>query len=68
LVTDRFQRKGLGTELLRRLIQFSHDKKLQRLSGNILTKNQGMQAVCKKLGFRLWYSREDQMMKAEIDL
>jgi acetyltransferase len=42
LVTDQFQRKGLGTELLRRLIQFSHDEKLQRLTGDILTENEGM--------------------------
>ncbi len=68
LITDRFQHQGLGTELLRRLIQFSHDEKLQRLTGDILTENQGMQAVCKKLGFRLLYSPEDQAMKAELDL
>ena len=41
LVTDQFQRKGLGTELLCRLIQFGHDEKLQRLTGIILAENQG---------------------------
>ena len=68
LVTDQFQRKGLGTELLRRLIQFSHDEKLQRLTGNILVESEGMQEVCKKLGFRLQYSPEEQVMKAELEL
>ncbi|MEO8953795.1 MAG: bifunctional acetate--CoA ligase family protein/GNAT family N-acetyltransferase [Ktedonobacteraceae bacterium] len=68
LVTDQFQRKGLGTELLRRLIQVGHDEKLQRLMGDIHAENQGMQEVCKKLGFRLQYSSEEQLMSAELKL
>jgi acetyltransferase len=68
LVTDQFQRKGLGAELLRRLIQFGHDEKLQRLTGDIDPENQGMQEVCKKLGFRLQYAPEEQLMSAELEL
>jgi acetyltransferase len=68
LVTDQFQRKGLGTELLRRLIQFGRDEKLQRLTGDILVENQGMQEICKKLGFRLPYSPEEHLMSAELEL
>jgi acetyltransferase len=68
LVSDQFQGKGLGTELLRRLIQVGRDEKLQRLTGDILVENEGMQKICKKLGFRLWYSLEDCLMKAELDL
>jgi acetyltransferase len=68
LITDRFQGKRLGTELLRRLIQVGRDEKLQRVIGDILAENLEMQTICKKLGFRLWYSLEDQAMKAELDL
>jgi acetyltransferase len=68
LVTDQFQRKGLGTELLRRLIQFSHDEKIRRLTGDILVENRGMQEVCRRLGFRLQYSPEDQLMRVELAL
>ncbi len=68
LVADQFQRKGVGTELLLRLIQFARDEKIQRLTGDILTENQGMQAICKKLGISLHYSSEDQLMKAELEL
>jgi acetyltransferase len=68
LITDRFQHKGLGTELLRRLIQFGRDEKFQRLTGDILGENLGMQAVCKRLGFRLRYSRADEVIKAELEL
>ncbi len=68
LITDQYQHKGLGTELLRRLIGVGRDEQLQRLSGDILAENQGMQKVCKQLGFHLQYSREDQVMKAELEL
>jgi acetyltransferase len=68
LIADQFQRKGVGTELLRRLIQFGHDEKLQRLTGDILVENLGMQGVCKKLGISLPYSPEDHLMKAELEL
>lgn len=68
LVADQFQRQGVGTELLRRLIQFARDEHLQRLIGDILPENLGMQAVCKKLGIALHYSPEDQLMKAELEL
>ena len=68
LVTDQFQRKGLGTELLRRLIQFGHDESLQRLTGEILAENKGMQEVCRKLGFHLTYSPETRLVRAELEL
>ena len=68
LVTDRFQRQGLGTELLRQLIKFGRDEKLQRLTGDILLENRGMQEICKKLGFHLQYSPETLVVKIELEL
>jgi acetyltransferase len=68
LVADQYQRKGVGTELLRQLIQFGRDENLQRLTGDILVENQGMQEICKKLGISLRYSLEDNLMKAELEL
>jgi acetyltransferase len=68
LITDKFQRKGLGAELLRRLIHYAQDEKIKRLVGNILVENRGMQEVSKKLGFSVWYSPEDALMKAVREL
>jgi acetyltransferase len=68
LVTDQFQRHGLGTELLRQLIQIGRDEHLQRVTGDILPENEGMQAICKKLGFHMHYSREEQVVKVEREL
>ncbi|HZR40566.1 MAG TPA: GNAT family N-acetyltransferase, partial [Ktedonobacteraceae bacterium] len=68
IVTDRFQRKGLGTELMRQLIQIARNENLQRLIGEILIENQGMQAVCKKLGYSVRYAPEEGLMRAQLAL
>ncbi|HEY5004952.1 MAG TPA: bifunctional acetate--CoA ligase family protein/GNAT family N-acetyltransferase [Ktedonobacteraceae bacterium] len=68
LINDQFQRKGLGAELLRRLIQYGRNEKIQRIVGDILLENQGMQQICRKLGISLQYSLEDEVMKAELEL
>jgi acetyltransferase len=68
IITDQFQRKGLGAELLSRLIQVGRNEKLQRITGIILIENRGMQAVCRKLGFRVQYSPDENVMKAELVL
>jgi acetyltransferase len=53
LISDPFQRQGLGTEMLRRLVEIGRDQKLQRIVADILARNGGMQRVCRKLGFTI---------------
>lgn len=52
LVSDQYQKQGLGTELLRRLIQVARDQKRRRVCGELLRDNLAMQIIFKKLGFR----------------
>jgi acetyltransferase len=52
LVSDQCQKQGLGTELLRRLIQIARDRRLHCVSGELLRDNLAMQIIVKKLGFR----------------
>jgi acetyltransferase len=52
LVSDQYQRQGLGTELLRRAIQIARDKKLCRVWGELLCDNLAMQTILGKLAFR----------------
>ena len=52
LVSDRYQKHGLGTELLRRVVQIARDQKLCRLSGELLRDNLIIQIMVKRLGFR----------------
>jgi len=68
LIGDRYQHQGLGTELLRRLLQIGRDEKLRRIVADILPDNRDMQRVCEKLGFRLHWAMETGVVRAEIDL
>jgi acetyltransferase len=52
LVSDKYQKQGLGTELLHRTIQIARDKKLRRVWGELLRDNLAMQVIARKLGFR----------------
>jgi acetyltransferase len=68
LVSDRFQRQGLGKELLSRLVQIGRDEKIARLIGIILPENVAMKRICEALGFHLTHRIGDSMVQAEIDL
>ncbi len=52
-MTDQFQRHGLGSELLTRLLSYARDEGLREVHGHILRDNTGMQHVVRKLGFQL---------------
>jgi acetyltransferase len=59
VVTDKWQNKGLGTELTKRLIDIARHEKLSRLVAYTLLENKEMQHMCKKLGFEVHQSMED---------
>lgn len=68
VVSDDYQRQGLGRELLRRLVDVGRDEKLNRIIGYILPDNTGMRHVAETLGFKLQHLREDNVVKAVLDL
>jgi acetyltransferase len=69
LISDRYQRHGLGSELLRRLIEIGRDEGLQRITGEFLPDNTGMRSVCQRLGFHFRRAIEDPtVVQAEIEL
>lgn len=53
MISDLYQGYGLGTEMLRRLIQIARAEGIQRVYGTILPENRAMLRVCAKLGFIL---------------
>jgi acetyltransferase len=53
IVSDRWQKHGLGKELLKRLVQIARDEKLSRLSAIILAENRSMIHVAQKAGFKI---------------
>jgi acetyltransferase len=68
LVSDCYQCQGLGTEMVRRLLQVGHQENIRRVTANILADNYGMQRVCEKLGFRLKPTSDSTVIEAEISL
>jgi acetyltransferase len=68
LVSDKYQRQGLGTELLRRLIQIARDKRIGRLVGEMLWDNLAIQTIFKSLGFQLRLNGDGTSVQATLDL
>ncbi len=66
LVSDRFHGRGLGKELLSRLVMVGRDEKLRALTADILPDNRDVMRICEKLGFTLRHSLEDEVVKAEF--
>ncbi len=67
LISDPYQRRGLGTELLQRIIQVGRQEKLTQITADILAENVPMQKVAEKVGFHLERAGTD-LVKAEIRL
>jgi acetyltransferase len=69
LVSDQFQRRGLGTELLRRLLAVARTERIHRVVGHISPENQPMLGIARRLGFRLARQKEDPtLVGAALDL
>ena len=68
LVNDRYQRQGLGSELLGRLVQVGRDEGLRRITAEILPENTGMQRVAKQRGFTLKHNFRDEVVEAWLEL
>lgn len=68
LVSDQYQRLGLGNELLRRVVQIARDEKLSRVSAEMLADNVPMQVIMKRMGFKVRASEDLTSMLAFLDL
>jgi acetyltransferase len=69
LVSDQFQRRGLGSELLRRLLDVGRAEKVRRVVGYISAENLLMIKVATKLGFHAARLGEDpSVVEVTLDL
>jgi acetyltransferase len=66
VLTDSYQGKGLGTEVLRRLLCVGRQEHLERIVGYILSDNLAMRRVCAKAGFQVGYDPDTEVFKATI--
>ena len=68
LVSDQYQRLGLGHELLRRVVQIARDEKVGVVSAEMLPDNIAMRAVFKRLGFHIRADEDLTSLRATLDL
>ena len=68
VISDDWQGKGLGTKLLRDLLEIGCTEGLERIVGYVLPENYVMQRICRKQGFEVRFDRSRDVFKAEIEL
>ena len=68
LVSDHFQKLGLGNELLGRVVRIARDENLGRVSAEMLTDNVAMQVITKRLGFKVRASEDLTSVRAFLDV
>jgi acetyltransferase len=68
VVRDEWQGHGLGTQLLRTLVQVGRDEKLDRITATMLADNHEMQQVARKVGFTVEHAHGGNEYHAELRL
>jgi acetyltransferase len=68
LISDPWQGKGLGTELLQLLVEIGRKEGLDRIIGHIAAENTMMKRVSEDVGFRLRLDAANHELLAEINL
>ncbi len=68
IIGDRFQKQGLGTELLRRLVEIARLEHIAQVEAYMLPTNTAMQKMCERAGFTFAPQGEEGMLKAVLDL
>jgi len=68
LISDAVHGHGLGTELLRRLVEIGRDDRVKRITAEILPDNHHMLHICRLLGFTLQHSPADHVVRASLDV
>jgi acetyltransferase len=68
LVHDTYHQRGVGTELLRRLLDAGRQEGLKQIVGQTLPENHGMKRLFEKLGFKVKYLPEERIVQAELVL
>jgi acetyltransferase len=66
MIADAYQCRGIGTELLLRLVKIAKDEQLDRVKADILPENTAMQRVCSKVGFKI-HRGDTDLVTAEIE-
>lgn len=68
IIADRFQKQGLGTELLRRLVTIARSEGISQIEAYMLPTNGAMRKICERLDFNFAQKSENGMLKAVLNI
>lgn len=68
LISDQWQNRGIGSELLKSLIQIAKDEKLAHITADMMSENVEMQRICEKQGFTLTRDTQENLVHADYKL
>ena len=66
LVSDAFQKRGIGRALIQRLIAFARDEKLEKMTASFLAENQPIERLFRSQGFTFSEGTEPEVRQAEL--
>jgi len=68
IVSDQWQGRGLGAELLRRIRSVARQEGVRRLTADIARENIQMQRLCQRMGMKLTPDTQESVVRAEADV
>jgi acetyltransferase len=68
IVTDAYQNRGLGAELLRRVIRVAREEGVHAVSAEMMPDNLAMQVITKQLGFEVKLQEGFGSMRARLGI
>lgn len=68
IVSDEWQRRGIGSRLVQRLTNVARAEQLSLLRAAFLPENMEMKALCEKHGFSIISAKDDEPAYAELEL
>src|SRR6185437_421888 len=68
LVSDAFQKRGIGSALVQRLIAFARDENLELLTASFLAENRPIEALFRSFGFSFSQGTEPELRQATLRL
>lgn len=66
VVGDAWRRKGIGTRIMMALMEVARDRGLQVMEGEILSANQNMLSMIRKLGFTIRLCEDDPTVQEAV--
>jgi acetyltransferase len=68
IISDSYQRRGIGRELVARLVRFGRDEKLDKLTASVLTENPAMRILLEGQGFAFASGQDPDILEGEMSL